>query len=122
AASAFGGMLVVAADALLLLIALLVVAGSAMGCGSVLASSLMADIIDADEQRTGERKEGIYSAAMMFALKLGSSIATAGSGVALGVIGFVPNVAQSADSELGIRILFAGLPCAGFITGAILFR
>lgn len=122
AAGAFGGMLWVAADDLPLLIALLVLAGCAMGCGSVLASSLMADIIDLEERRTGERKEGIYSAAMMFALKLGNSLATAGSGLLLGAVGFVPNVAQSAESLLGIRILFAGLPCAGFLLGALLFR
>ena len=36
--------------------------------------------------------------------------------------GFVPNVEQSEASLVGIRLLFAGLPCAGFLIGAWLFR
>jgi GPH family glycoside/pentoside/hexuronide:cation symporter len=122
AAVAFGGMLFVRAGDVALLIALLVVAGCAMGCGGVLSSSLMADLIDLDERQTGERKEGVYSAAMMFAMKIGASLAIAVSGLVLGASGFMPNVQQSAESLLGIRVLFAGLPCAGFLMGAALFR
>jgi GPH family glycoside/pentoside/hexuronide:cation symporter len=122
AAVAFGGMLFVGPGDLALLIGLLLVAGCAMGCGNVLAASLMADLIDVDARETGERKEGVYSAAMMFAMKIGISLATAASGIVLGVAGFVPNAEQSAQSLLGIRVLFAGLPCAGFLLGAVLFR
>jgi GPH family glycoside/pentoside/hexuronide:cation symporter len=122
AAAAFAGMLFVASGDLPRLFALLVVAGGAMGCGSVLASSLMADIIDLDEQHTGERKEGIYSAALLFALKIGNSVATALSGIVLTLVAFTPNVEQSAESLLGMRLLFGGMPCVGFLLGAALFR
>jgi Na+/melibiose symporter-like transporter len=103
------------------LIALLVAAGAAMGCGGVLSASLLADVIDLDHQRTGERKEGVYSAAMSFVLKLGTSLATAASGFVLGAVGFAPNVEQSSESLLGIRMMFAGLPCLGFLIGAAVF-
>ena len=122
AAAAFAGMLFVASGDLARLFALLIVAGGAMGCGSVLASSLMADIIDLDEHHTGERKEGIYSAALLFALKIGNSVATALSGVVLSVVAFTPNVEQSPESLLGMRLLFGGMPCIGFLVGAALFR
>ena len=122
AAAAFGCMMFVPTDGLTPLMALLVVAGGAMGCGSVLASSLMADIIDLDEQQTGERKEGIYSATLLFALKLGNSVATALSGLVLAVVGFMPNADQSDASLFGIRLLIGGLPCLGFLLGAALFR
>ena len=59
---------------------------------------------------------------MMFAMKIGISLATAASGVALGAVGFAPNAEQSAESLLAIRMLFAGLPCFGFLTGALMFR
>ena len=36
--------------------------------------------------------------------------------------GFVPNVAQSENSLLGMRLLIGGLPCLGFLLGALLFR
>ena len=122
AAAAFGGMLFVGEGDVALVLVLLVVAGCAMGCGSVLSASLMADLIDLDERQTGgERKEGIYSASMMFALKIGNSLAIAATGLILAATGFVPNAEQSAESLLGMRILFGGLPCIGFIVGAALF-
>jgi len=121
AAAAFGGMFFVGPGSVLPLVLLLIVAGAAMGSGSVLSASILADLIDVDEQRTGERKEGIYSASMHFVMKLGTTLATAASGFVLSGVGFAPNVEQSPESLLGIRILFAGLPCAGFVIGGVLY-
>lgn len=122
AAGAFGGIWTVGEGDFPLLMALLVVAGAAMGCGGVLGNALLADVIDLDERRTGERKEGVYSAAMMLVVKGGTALALAASGPIMTVTGFAPNVAQTETSLLGIRILFAGMPCAGFLIGAWMFR
>jgi len=122
AAFSFGGLWFVGPGDARLALALLALAGCATGCGGVLSSALLADVIDADERRTGERKEGVYSAAMTLVLKLGTSLATAASGVVLTAMGFVPNVEQSAASLLGIRFLFAGLPFLGFVLGILVFR
>ncbi|HYB13415.1 MAG TPA: MFS transporter [Myxococcota bacterium] len=121
AACAFGGMGFVGAGDVGLTIALLVFAGAAMGSGSVLSSSILADVIDLDAKRTGERKEGVYAAAMTFVMKMGVAGVTAVSGFVLSAAGFKPNVEQSVESLLGIRLLFAGLPCLGFLVGAWLF-
>ena len=122
AAAAFGGMMAIGSGDVELAIGLLVVAGAAMGCGSVLSQSLLADIIDLDERHTGERKEGIYSAALLFAFKIGNSLATAVTGAVLGLVDFTPNTAQSAESLFGMRLLFGGMPCLGFLLGALIFR
>jgi GPH family glycoside/pentoside/hexuronide:cation symporter len=121
ATGAFGGLAFLGRGDVAAAVALLVVAGSAMGCGSVLSASILADVIDADESRTGERKEGVYSASLTFMLKLGTALATAASGVVLGAVGFEPNAEQSERSLLGIRLLFGGMPFAGFAIGALLF-
>lgn len=121
AAAAFGGMLFQGAGDLLPIVGLLVLAGSAMGCGGVMSTSILADLIDQDERSTGERKEGVYSAALTFMLKLGTALATAISGMVLSAVAFEPNVEQTAQSELGIRLLFGGMPCLGFLLGALLF-
>jgi GPH family glycoside/pentoside/hexuronide:cation symporter len=121
AAATFAGLGLVGPGDVALVMGLLVLAGAAMGCGSVISPSMMADVIDLDERRTGERKEGIYSASMMFAMKIGIAGATALAGFVLDAAGFAPNVAQSEESLLGIRVLFAGLPCAGFLIGSFLF-
>ncbi|MCG8592183.1 MAG: MFS transporter [Proteobacteria bacterium] len=99
----------------------LALAGAGMGCGGALSNAVLADVIDADEAATGERKEGAYTAALNFALKLGIAISSGGAGVALGAIGFVPNAEQSESTLLALRFLFAGLPLAGFAIGALAF-
>jgi len=40
----------------------------------------------------------------------------------LAAVAFTPNVEQSAESLFGMRLLFGGMPCVGFLLGAILFR
>jgi GPH family glycoside/pentoside/hexuronide:cation symporter len=122
AALAFGGIWTVGPDDLGRLLALLALAGAAMGCGNVLGKALLADVIDLDERRTGERKEGAYSAASTVVLKAGAALSLAASGPVMTATGFEPNVEQSAQSLLGLRLLFAGLPCAGFLVGAWVFR
>jgi GPH family glycoside/pentoside/hexuronide:cation symporter len=122
AALAFGGIWTVGPDDLGLLLGLLALAGAAMGCGNVLGKALLADVIDLDERRTGERKEGAYSAASTVVLKAGAALSIAASGPVMTGTGFAPNVEQSAESLLGLRLLFAGLPCAGFLVGAWVFR
>ena len=122
AAAAFAGIWTVEEGDLARLLALLVVAGAAMGCGGVLGNAILADVIDVDERRTGERKEGVYSAAMLLALKVGTALALAASGPIMTATGFAPNVEQTESSLFGLRLLFAGLPCAGFVLGAWLFR
>lgn len=122
AAFAFGGIWTVGPDDLGRLLALLALAGAAMGCGSVLGRALLADVIDLDERRTGERKEGAYSAASTVVLKAGAALAIAASGPVMSATGFVPNAEQTAESLTGLRMLFAGLPCIGFLVGAWLFR
>ncbi len=121
AAFAFAGMFFFG-DEVAPLMTLLVVAGAAMGSGSVLSAAILADLIEEDAERSGERKEGIYSAAMHFVMKFGTTLATAASGLLLSAVGFVPNAEQTPAGLLGIRILFAGLPCAGFLVGGVLYR
>jgi GPH family glycoside/pentoside/hexuronide:cation symporter len=122
AAAAFAGIWFVGPGDLALLLCLLVVAGSAMGCGGVLSNALLADVIDLDARRTGERKEGAYSAAMLLALKVGAALALGASGPVMSAAGFTPNVEQTETGLLGLRILFSAMPCLGFLLGAWLFR
>src|SRR5262245_15344131 len=121
AAAGFGGLWFMGPQDIAPALVLVAVGGAAGGCGSVLSRSILADVIDLDEQRTGERKEGIYSAALFLALKVGVSGTTALSGFVLSASGFVPNAVQSAETLFGLRLLFSGLPCAGFVIGALLF-
>mgnify|MGYP003401897078 CR=1 FL=1 len=51
-----------------------------------------------------------------------TALAVGVSGPMMAVTGFAPNEVQTEQSLFGLRILFAGMPCAGFLIGAWLFR
>lgn len=104
-----------------LLLAVLALAGAGMGCGGALSNAVLADIIDEEEARTGERKEGSFTAGLNFFLKAGVAASTALGGLMLSVSGFVPNEMQSAQTIEAIRFFFAALPAAGFALGILLF-
>ena len=84
--------------------------GMMNGCGSVVGPSLKADVVDWDEARTGERKEGSYFAAWNFVQKGAGGVAVWAIGVMLGLTGFVPNVAQSDETVFGMRLLASVFP------------
>lgn len=78
----------------------------------VLMPSLMADISDWDEWRTGVRREGSFGSIYQWTLKFGASIAMLCSGLILTVTGFDSDLggAQSPNTLLWMRILFMGIP------------
>ncbi len=90
------------------------------GCGAVVGQSLQADVIDWDEARTGERKEGTYFAAWNFVQKAASGVAVWVVGLVLSLTGFVPNSVQSEGTLLGILILASALPCVLHISAIML--
>jgi len=97
----------------------LVIAGAASGCGAVVGPSMLADVIDYDELRSGERREGAYSAAWGFAIKASNALVILLTGLGLDAFGFVPNQEQSETARLGLRLLFSALPFVMYLLGAL---
>jgi GPH family glycoside/pentoside/hexuronide:cation symporter len=104
-----------------LLFSLAAVGGCLAGGLDVIMPSLQADVIDVDELRTGERKEGVYFAAWHLADKLALGVAAAVTGLALAASGFVPNAAQGAPALLAMRVLLSLFPLVCYSAGALLF-
>lgn len=100
---------------------LAIVLGTAGGCGAVVAPSINADVIDYDEYRTGERKEGSYLAVWNLVRKGAASLTALVTGFVLQATGFEPNVLQTEEAKFGIRALFSLLPAACYLVGSILF-
>jgi Na+/melibiose symporter-like transporter len=90
------------------------------GCGAVVGQSLKADVVDWDESRTGERKEGTYFSAWNFMQKAAGGVAIWIVGVVLSLTGFEPNVAQSDQTVLGMKLLASTLPCVLHISAIAL--
>jgi GPH family glycoside/pentoside/hexuronide:cation symporter len=118
----FAASFFVTAGDLVTLCALLAGAGMCFGCGGAIGQSMLADAIDWDELRTGERKEGAYAAAWGFAIKLSVGIVIVFVGVVLQLSGFEPQGVQTATSELALRCLYAGLPAAAFGGSLLMLR
>ena len=117
-AFAFGGMFFVGEGDEIMLIALASLAGAAGGCGGTINPSIKSDVIDYDEYRTGERKEGAYFAACYFVSKSAYGVMLTVTGFALAFAGFMPNVDQNEDTILMMRFLYGGVPFIVYLIGA----
>lgn len=95
--------------------------GFAGGCAPIVAPSIKADIIDYDEYRTGERKEGAYLAVWNFIRKSAGAVTALITGWILQEFDFRPNQEQSEATQFALRALFALLPAICFAIGAIIF-
>jgi len=118
----FGATIFVGENDVALILGLLVVAGLFGGCGGPIGASMLADVIDADELATRERKEGAYTAAFTFAFQVGNGITVALVGFALSLSGFRPNVQQTAAVAWTLKGLFAGMPLVMLLAGAVVLR
>lgn len=92
-----------------------VVAGIGFSTQWVCPWSMLPDVIEYDEQLTGERREGIYYGLWAFLTKFTSALGVAVSGWALDLFGYVPNVVQSEQALFGIRLFFSVVPAAVII-------
>jgi Na+/melibiose symporter-like transporter len=99
----------------------MLIAGTAQACANSIGQALKADVIDLDELRTGERKEGAYFAAWSFVNQLGNAILASSAGLALGLAGYVPNAAQTPLVVNTMVFLLGGMPLLGFAIGSIAF-
>jgi Na+/melibiose symporter-like transporter len=103
-------------------VAFATLAGFASGGTDTLFPSVQADVIDVDEERTGERKEGTYFAVWSFASKTAASGVGVLVGFALATAGYVPNAEQSPSTLATIRALYAGVPLVFWTAGILVFR
>lgn len=110
----------VSAGAITFMKAAVVLTGACSACATVLGSSILADVIDADELETGERKEGAYYSAYTFLYKTSSGIMAGIAGLALGYVGFAPGADQPQSIQLVIRSLHGLVPFGTMLIGALI--
>ena len=96
------------------------IVGASAGASSTIGTSIRADVIDYDEDQTGERKEGAYFALLGVASKAAFGLSVLIVGVALDVSGFAPNVAQSAATTWVMRVLLGLVPCVMLVAAIAL--
>ena len=112
--------LFVDADQIVLMYALQIALGLTLGPKSPLSFSMLADSADYNEWRNGRRATGMTFAASSFAQKLGTAVAVAVIGTLFTALGYVPNAAQSAESQAGIVWLMSVIPAAFTLLAAVI--
>jgi GPH family glycoside/pentoside/hexuronide:cation symporter len=76
--------------------------------------AMIADCVEVDEFKTGQRREGLYFGFISFIQKGGCALAMWILGVALSWVGYVPDAPQTEGALMGIRSIY-GLVGAGFL-------
>jgi GPH family glycoside/pentoside/hexuronide:cation symporter len=92
----------------------------AVGPVSVLQWAMYTDTADYSEWKTGRRATALLMAASLFALKLGIALGGTIQAWILAYNGFVANVAQSAASLMGIKMLMSIYPAIAGIIAVVL--
>jgi GPH family glycoside/pentoside/hexuronide:cation symporter len=91
-------------------------AGLGYGAAQAVPWAIVADVIEADELKTGKRREGIYYGYLVFFRKLASAFAIFLVGQILAASGFVTStmgsvfVEQPQSALIALRFLVGGLP------------
>lgn len=102
------------------------IAGLGMqGCW-LMIQSMVADICDEDELKTGLRREGVYGAVTGFALKISLAITALTGGILLKMSGYDAKSAEEAgavavDVALKMKTLFVSIQCVALFLTIIMF-
>jgi GPH family glycoside/pentoside/hexuronide:cation symporter len=87
----------------------------------VLLESLVADTVDYDELRTGQKREGIYFGFWKMSSKIARAGAIALAGNLLHVIGYVPNTEQLPEVSRKLALIFGPGVGVFILAGALVF-
>jgi len=94
-------------------------AGIGYGVADLMPWSMLGDVIDEDELRTGERREGVYAGFFTFVRKLGGASGVAIAGVVLQLAGFERGGGEQGEAAVAaIRWLTAGAPVLALLVAA----
>ena len=66
--------------------------------------AMIGDVVEVDEFRTGERREGLYFGLIQFLQKFAAGLILLVGGGVLSAVGYIPNVEQTDGALLGIRL------------------
>lgn len=117
---AVGGLWMVQPGQQLLLIVCATAAVSSLGLSyAMLGGAMIADAVEVEEFKTGQRREGYYYAMAAVGYKAAISIVYWVIGMALDWIGYQPGAEQSAEALTGIRLLVSMGPAVGAILAII---
>ena len=82
---------------------------------------MLADVIDYGEVRFGSRNESIIASFQTLLVKTASAVSGWLIGVGLTIVGYVPNITQTAGTIFGMRILMVAVPSVITLLGFFIY-
>ena len=101
------------------ILATFVLLGASAGAGYLGFWSMMPDTVEIGEWQSGVRAEGAVFGLVSLLQKAGLGLAAAGLGELLTVIGYRPNLPQTADTLASMRIIMIAAPALLSVTAAL---
>ena len=94
-----------------------------LGSGFTLGATtvMLADVIDYGEVRFGSRNESIIASFQTLLVKTASAVSGWLIGVGLTIVGYVPNITQTAGTIFGMRILMVAVPSVITLLGFFIY-
>lgn len=83
--------------------------------------AFIADVVEYGQWKSGIRSEGITYSSYSFTRKISQALAGFIPGLALTMIGYQPNVAQTTETLTGLKVLFFAVPGVGCLIALIIF-
>jgi GPH family glycoside/pentoside/hexuronide:cation symporter len=99
-----------------------ILGGIGVSVAYLVPAAMLPDVIDLDQLRTGQRREGIFYGLVVFLLKFSEAIAILLIGIILDRVGYIPSVEANLqpDSALwAIRALIGPIPSCFLIAGLL---
>lgn len=99
------------------------VSGIGYGTPFILVRSMMADVIEREQARSGDSRAGLYYSMMSGAYKTGASFAIGIPYILLGaLVGFNPTTDNSPETVRGLMYVFVGVPVVAYAAAAVFMR
>jgi Na+/melibiose symporter-like transporter len=99
------------------------ISGLGYGTPFILVRSMMADVIESEQIKSGENRSGLYYSLMSGAYKTGASFAIGIPYILLGwLVGFNPATENSPEAIRGLMYVFVGVPVGSYAIAALLLR
>lgn len=83
--------------------------------------AFIADVVEYQQWKTGIRSEGIIYSSYSFTRKITQALAGLISGSALTLVGYQPNVQQTASTIFGMKFIFFAVPGIATLIGMVIF-
>lgn len=101
---------------------LLALGGVSLGGGLALPASMQADVIDQDELETGKRREGAYFGLWALVTKAAAAVTLFIALQILAWAGYVPNVEQTPQVMVTMRLLYSLFPGLCYLAALATFQ